>query len=121
MSEKIIDDINSLINMSREELDATLLNEKYNKANLREVVRRLTKETKLYKDLFLADYTGRIPGKLSEIIMSVEAVEGIKDYYLHRNWHIGSLELNIEFDNDIADKILEDTDIKYIHSCAFWE
>ncbi len=59
--------------------------------------------------------------ELSKLIIEIENENGIQDYYLHRNWHTGSLELNIEFDNDIADKILEDTDIKEIHSCAFWE
>lgn len=120
MSKKIIDDINKLVKMSREELDETLLKEKYNKANLRELIRRLTKETKLYEDLFLADYTEKIPGDLSKLIMSIEAVEGIENYYLHRNWHDGSIELNIEF-NSAADRVLEYTDIKERGSCAFWE
>ncbi len=124
MSEKIIDDINKLMKMSRGELDETLLDEKYNKANLRELVRRLTKETKLYKDLFLADYTQRIPGELSKFIMSIEAIEGIEEYYLHRNWHDGSIELNIRFNGkaeELLDKAEENEDIRSIDSCAFWE
>lgn len=58
---------------------------------------------------------------LSEIIKKIEELGGIREYYLHRNWHNGKLELNIEFNNDIANDILNNADIKEIDSCAFWE
>ena len=121
VSKNIIDDMNSLINMSREELDETLLDEKYNRANLRELIRRIIPELRNYRDLFLAEYEGKIPGNLSQIIMNIEAIDGIKDYYLHREYNTGDLELNIEFDNDIADNNLEHMGIKEIDLCAFWE
>lgn len=121
MSNTIIDDIYKLINMSRDELDETLLDEKYNKANLRELIRRLIPELRNYRELFLAEYEGRIPSNLIQTLMSIEAAEGIKEYYLHRNYHDGKLELNIEFHNEIADKILNDSNIPEIEHCAFWE
>lgn len=79
---EIIDDINKLMKMNREELDETLLNKKYNKANLRELVRRLTKEAKLYRNLFLADYENRIPENYDEgikkMIDKIEELEGVE-------------------------------------------
>ncbi|MBA4510197.1 hypothetical protein H1057_19525 [Clostridium sporogenes] len=59
--------------------------------------------------------------KLSEVIKKLEDKGGIKDYYLHREYDTGELELNIEFDNNIADKILKENNIKEIESSAFWE
>ncbi|MCC5439808.1 hypothetical protein AL714_16300 [Clostridium botulinum] len=59
--------------------------------------------------------------KLSEVIKELEDKSGIKDYYLHREYDTGELELNIEFDNNIADKILKENNIKEIESSAFWE
>ncbi|ACQ51361.1 hypothetical protein AGE29_01210 (plasmid) [Clostridium botulinum] len=59
--------------------------------------------------------------KLSEVIKELEDKGGIKDYYLHHEYDTGELELNIEFDNNIADKILKENNIKEIESSAFWE
>ncbi|APR02682.1 hypothetical protein CLQ_13983 (plasmid) [Clostridium botulinum Af84] len=59
--------------------------------------------------------------KLSEIIKEIEEKQGIKDYYLHREYCTGKLELTIEFNNDIADKMLKENNIEEIKPCAFWE
>ncbi len=45
----IIDDVDKLMEMSREELDEVLLDKKYNKALLRELVRRCLYKAKNYK------------------------------------------------------------------------
>lgn len=58
---------------------------------------------------------------LSKIIGELEDINGIKRYYLHRTATYGELELNIEFNNGTADKILEESDIKEISECAIWE
>jgi len=44
---------------------------------------------------------------LWQIIKEIEEKDGIKDFYLHHNGNYGAYELNIEFNNDIADSILE--------------
>lgn len=59
--------------------------------------------------------------KLSEIIKELEDIGAITNYYLHRQYYTGELELNIEFNNVIADKILDDNNIKEVNQCAFWE
>lgn len=59
--------------------------------------------------------------KLSEIIKELEDKGAIKECFLHHQFYSGELELNIEFDNDKADSILENNDIKVIDACAFWE
>lgn len=59
--------------------------------------------------------------KLSKIIKELEDKGAIKEYYLHHQYYTGDLELNIEFNNDIADKVLEKNDIKKRDSCAYWE
>lgn len=41
--------------------------------------------------------------KLSEIIKEIENKDGISNCYLHRNGDTGHLELNIEFNNGIAE------------------
>jgi len=43
---KIIDNVSKLISLTDEELNEKLCEKKYNKANLRELVRRLIKKTK---------------------------------------------------------------------------
>lgn len=48
----IIDNVKALMDMSEDELTETLLDDKYNKANLRELVRRTLKEAKEYKVAF---------------------------------------------------------------------
>lgn len=89
---KIIDDINKLMKLSREELDEVLLDNKYNKANLRELIRRLTREAKLYRDLFLSGYENRLPENYQESIkkmmekinelesIKVKKISSYKDY-----------------------------------------
>lgn len=50
MANNIIDDLYKLIDMPREELDEILLDKKYNKALLRELIRRCIRELKFYKE-----------------------------------------------------------------------
>lgn len=59
--------------------------------------------------------------KLSEVIKELEDKGAIGDYFLHRGYYDGRLELNIEFNNDVADEILEESGIRENSSCAFWE
>lgn len=59
--------------------------------------------------------------KLSEIIKELEDKGAINSFYLHHQYYTGVLELNIEFNNDIADEILENNNIEISQSCAFWE
>lgn len=59
--------------------------------------------------------------KLFETIKEIENKDGIENYYLHRNYVTGDLELNIEFKNDIADEILENNIKKFENACAYWE
>ncbi|XBO86373.1 hypothetical protein AAGG52_01015 [Bacillus licheniformis] len=46
---KIIDEVNYLMTLTDDELNELLINEKYNKANLRELVRRTLKVANEYK------------------------------------------------------------------------
>ncbi|APQ77165.1 hypothetical protein [Clostridium botulinum] len=59
--------------------------------------------------------------KLSEIIKELEDKGAIKKYYLHRQYYTGEIELNIEFENNIADEVLNENKIEEIDTCAFWE
>lgn len=52
MNKNIIDDIHDLMRLSEDELTEALLNEKYNKANLRELVRRSLGAVREYKKAF---------------------------------------------------------------------
>lgn len=58
--------------------------------------------------------------KLSEIIKELEDKGAIRRCYMHHDYCFGELELNIEFNNDIADKILKDSGIETIAGCAYW-
>ncbi|QQO41034.1 hypothetical protein 015DV002_80 [Bacillus phage 015DV002] len=49
---KIIDEVNYLMTLSDDELNELLISEKYNKANLRELVRRTLKVANEYKKAF---------------------------------------------------------------------
>ena len=58
--------------------------------------------------------------RLSEIIKEIEDNGALSEYYLHRNAGNGKIELNIEFNNEVADSTL----LKYIKEydmCANWE
>lgn len=59
--------------------------------------------------------------KLSEIIKEIEDAGGIVIYYLHNNYYSGKSELNIEFKNDIADKVLEKAKLATIPAVASWK
>lgn len=59
--------------------------------------------------------------KLSEIIKEIEESDGINEIFLHRNYYTGGLELNVTFDNDIADQILKNSNITTIDQSAYWE
>lgn len=59
--------------------------------------------------------------KLSDIIKEIEDKNGIDYYYLHKSYDTGYLKLNIEFNNEIADAILNKYAINMITSCAYWE
>ncbi|MED2944234.1 hypothetical protein P4284_22760 [Bacillus swezeyi] len=52
MTKKIIDEVNDLMTLTDDELNDLLINEKYNKANLRELVRRTLKVANEYKKAF---------------------------------------------------------------------
>ena len=59
--------------------------------------------------------------KLSEIIKELEDRNAIVECYLHRAYYTGKIELNIEFNNEIADEILETNEIDEFYACAYWE
>lgn len=59
--------------------------------------------------------------KLSEIIKELEDKNAIADYFLHRNYDNGEFELNIEFNNEVADDTLNDSGIRTVEACAYWE
>lgn len=48
----LLDNVRKLLDLPEDELRELLLDEKYNKANLREMIRRLIKQTKEYKRAF---------------------------------------------------------------------
>lgn len=52
MPKKIIDDINMLMSLKEDELSELLNHEKYNNANLRELIRRTLKVANDYKNAF---------------------------------------------------------------------
>ncbi|MGD8190194.1 hypothetical protein ACQCN2_09445 [Brevibacillus ginsengisoli] len=52
MSGKIIDDVEELLELTDDELSELLQQNKYNKSNLRELVRRTLKEVREYKGAF---------------------------------------------------------------------
>lgn len=70
---------------------------------------------------FLRPGGGNLSKKLSEIIKEIEDADGISDYYLHHEYFTGELQLNIEFNNKVADKILKNNGVGEIDSCAYWE
>lgn len=59
--------------------------------------------------------------KLSEIIKEIEDQNGLSNYYSHNNYYTGRLELNIEFNNNITDKILKENKVREVEICAYWE
>lgn len=64
---------------------------------------------------------GEMKKKLSEIIRELEDAGAITNYFLHNEFYAGANELNIEFKNEIADKILEKYKIKEFEATAYWE
>ena len=50
MSQRILDDVETLMNLKRDELDEILLDPKYNKANLRQMLRLSLGSMKTYKN-----------------------------------------------------------------------
>lgn len=52
--------------------------------------------------------------RLSDLIKKIEDAKGIKKCYLYRGYYSGELQLNIEFNNEIADEIIKGSDIKEI-------
>jgi len=58
---------------------------------------------------------------LWEIIKEIEEKNGIEGSFIHHNYDTGRRELNVSFNNDIADKILWDSNIKETKYCACWE
>lgn len=58
---------------------------------------------------------------LWQIIKEIEEKKGISAAYIHYNWGDGEMELNIEFNNDIADGILEKSEIPKKEQSAYWE
>ena len=60
--------------------------------------------------------------KITELIEMLK--DNIKDFYFHRNYNSGSLELNIEFidykkTNEVLDKVKNE--VAESDSSAFWE
>lgn len=66
MTNQILNDVAELIELSDDELTEALLDEKYNKALLRELVRRSLKLAKLYWENY--EYEKRYAGELDERI-----------------------------------------------------
>lgn len=58
---------------------------------------------------------------LWQIIKEIEEKKGISTAYIHYDWNYGSMQLNIEFNNDIADNILNKSEITKIDQSAYWE
>ncbi|GLO66179.1 hypothetical protein [Oceanobacillus kimchii] len=52
MNERIIDNVDYLLGLSEDELNELLIDDKYNKANLRELVKRTLKYANDYKKAF---------------------------------------------------------------------
>lgn len=73
MSKKIIDDVYDLINLSEDELNEVLLDEKYNKALLRELVRRSLKTVNEYKKAF--EYEKYEREETQEVLKRYERVD----------------------------------------------
>jgi len=70
LSQKIIDTPEYLMSLNEEELTEKLLLEKYNKANLRELVRRILKQTKEYEQAF--NYQLKINEQLENKLESIK-------------------------------------------------
>lgn len=71
MAKNIIDDVGILMELSADELNEALLDEKYNKANLRELVRRSISRVKTYKKAFDYQYSER--EKVEEKLASLKS------------------------------------------------
>lgn len=59
---------------------------------------------------------------LNRLLQSLCDCNEVKDFYLHRNYGTGELELNIEFEK--PNELKEDFDnfgIKEIEKSAYWE
>jgi hypothetical protein len=60
--------------------------------------------------------------QLIKLINRFIELDNIDDYYFHRNYNDGSLELNITFkDYSVSNKIEEEFKIKEIDASAYWE
>lgn len=94
---KILDDTATLLELSRDELDELLGQEKYNKANLREQIRRLVKETNMYKKAWEDEVRLNKESKKEMYVNSLMAV--IKDAV-----HESEIDAN-ELLEMVADKI----------------
>ena len=70
MGNEIIDDVEYALSLKEEELNELLLNEKYNKANLRELLRRTLKVTNEYKRAF--EYEKSEAKKYKEALRCIE-------------------------------------------------
>jgi hypothetical protein len=55
----LIDDVNKIMELSEDELNELLIHNKYNKANLRELLRRTLASTKEYKKVYEYERTVR--------------------------------------------------------------
>lgn len=60
----LIDDVNKILELSEDELNELLIHNKYNKANLRELLRRTIASTKEYKKAY--EYERKVRGQKEE-------------------------------------------------------
>jgi hypothetical protein len=58
---------------------------------------------------------------LWQTIKEIEEKKGIKDFYLHCEYDTGNFQLNIEFDNAIADETLTKNNVPISNYSAYWE
>lgn len=58
---------------------------------------------------------------LWQVIKEIEENKGTRKAYLHHEYQTGDLQLNIEFNNDIADKTLTKSNIDISNYNAYWE
>lgn len=75
----LLDDVNDLMKLSEEELDERLLDPKYNKALLRELVRRSIKMANDYQKLY--QYKKEMEENIEERVCSACNGSGVYDHF----------------------------------------
>lgn len=59
--------------------------------------------------------------ELAKLLETLEEQGTVADYYFHRNYQTGGIELNIEFSRQFSDNYKKNEKIRESESCAFWE